>query len=300
MKIPFFKEVRIGAYLLKQKLLGRKRYPLVLMLEPLFRCNLACAGCGKIDYPGRRSSTSGSSVAECAGGGRRVRRAGGGSIRGRRTVDCISDMAADRGRHRGAPEEIRVAVHECAAAGEEARPVRAVFALSAWLGAPGRATQGARTTRSVCQEGAYDRGVERRSRRRRRAASSLQRESPPCSTAMSSRGAWPRTSSIMTDGAGRRWRHGVARLRLRARARPGALPQPPTRPRSCSAGILEPRARQAPEPVAQPVRLVPGFPRRQPVLPLHAVGQCRPATVFGWRAVPAICSAKATRRRSGN
>jgi hopanoid biosynthesis associated radical SAM protein HpnH len=51
MKIPFFKEVRIGAYLLKQKLLGRKRYPLVLMLEPLFRCNLACAGCGKIDYP---------------------------------------------------------------------------------------------------------------------------------------------------------------------------------------------------------------------------------------------------------
>jgi hopanoid biosynthesis associated radical SAM protein HpnH len=51
MDIPFFKEVRIGAYLLKQKLLGRKRYPLVLMLEPLFRCNLACAGCGKIDYP---------------------------------------------------------------------------------------------------------------------------------------------------------------------------------------------------------------------------------------------------------
>src|SRR5450755_3258807 len=51
MEIPFFKEVRIGAYLLKQKLLGRKRYPLVLMLEPLFRCNLACVGCGKIDYP---------------------------------------------------------------------------------------------------------------------------------------------------------------------------------------------------------------------------------------------------------
>jgi hopanoid biosynthesis associated radical SAM protein HpnH len=51
MVLPFFKERRIGAYLLKQKLTGRKRYPLVLMLEPLFRCNLACAGCGKIDYP---------------------------------------------------------------------------------------------------------------------------------------------------------------------------------------------------------------------------------------------------------
>jgi len=51
MKIPLFKEMKIAAYLLKQKWAGRERYPLVLMLEPLFRCNLACAGCGKIDYP---------------------------------------------------------------------------------------------------------------------------------------------------------------------------------------------------------------------------------------------------------
>ncbi len=51
MRIPFLKELKIGGYILKQKLNGVKRYPLVLMLEPLFRCNLACAGCGKIDYP---------------------------------------------------------------------------------------------------------------------------------------------------------------------------------------------------------------------------------------------------------
>src|SRR3569623_981089 len=51
MAIPFFKEMRIDGYLIKQKLLGRKRYPLVLMLEPLFHSNLACSGCGKIDYP---------------------------------------------------------------------------------------------------------------------------------------------------------------------------------------------------------------------------------------------------------
>jgi hopanoid biosynthesis associated radical SAM protein HpnH len=51
MAIPFLKEIRIGGYIVKQKLRGRERYPLVLMLEPLFRCNLACAGCGKIDYP---------------------------------------------------------------------------------------------------------------------------------------------------------------------------------------------------------------------------------------------------------
>ena len=41
----------VGSYVLGQRLRGRRRYPLVLMLEPLFRCNLACAGCGKIQYP---------------------------------------------------------------------------------------------------------------------------------------------------------------------------------------------------------------------------------------------------------
>ncbi|HEY1636994.1 MAG TPA: radical SAM protein, partial [Rhizomicrobium sp.] len=51
MGIPFRQAAKIGAYAVKQHLTGRKRYPLVLMLEPLFRCNLACAGCGKIDYP---------------------------------------------------------------------------------------------------------------------------------------------------------------------------------------------------------------------------------------------------------
>ena len=51
MPIPLLQKARIGAYVLRQQLVGRRRYPLVLMLEPLFRCNLACAGCGKIDYP---------------------------------------------------------------------------------------------------------------------------------------------------------------------------------------------------------------------------------------------------------
>lgn len=51
MAVPLHQAVRVGSYVMKQHLLGRKRYPLVLMLEPLFRCNLACAGCGKIDYP---------------------------------------------------------------------------------------------------------------------------------------------------------------------------------------------------------------------------------------------------------
>lgn len=51
MAIPFRYVAKIGVYLLKQHLMRVRRYPLVLMMEPLFRCNLACAGCGKIDYP---------------------------------------------------------------------------------------------------------------------------------------------------------------------------------------------------------------------------------------------------------
>ncbi|GIW70525.1 MAG: hypothetical protein KatS3mg102_0067 [Planctomycetota bacterium] len=52
MSVPISQMATVAWYVLKQRLLGRRRYPLVLMLEPLLRCNLACAGCGKIQYPG--------------------------------------------------------------------------------------------------------------------------------------------------------------------------------------------------------------------------------------------------------
>jgi len=51
MPVPVSQMVTVAGYVLRQKLRGRRRYPLVLMLEPLYRCNLACAGCGKIQYP---------------------------------------------------------------------------------------------------------------------------------------------------------------------------------------------------------------------------------------------------------
>ncbi len=51
MSIPALQKARIGAYIVKQRLLGKRRFPLVLMLEPLFQCNLRCKGCGKINYP---------------------------------------------------------------------------------------------------------------------------------------------------------------------------------------------------------------------------------------------------------
>jgi hopanoid biosynthesis associated radical SAM protein HpnH len=51
MGVPVSQMWTVVSYVLKQRIAGRSRYPLVLMLEPLFRCNLACAGCGKIQYP---------------------------------------------------------------------------------------------------------------------------------------------------------------------------------------------------------------------------------------------------------
>ncbi|MFQ5443758.1 MAG: radical SAM protein, partial [Nitrospinales bacterium] len=51
MAIPLSQALKVGFYIFKQKMRRRKRYPLVLMLEPLFRCNLECIGCGKIQKP---------------------------------------------------------------------------------------------------------------------------------------------------------------------------------------------------------------------------------------------------------
>ena len=122
MAVPFLKEMRIGAYILKQKLMGRKRYPLVLMLEPLFRCNLACIGCGKIDYPdailNRRLSVKEclDAVDEC--GAPMVAIPGGEPLIHKEIGEIVKGP--------GGAQEIRLAVHECAAAGEEAASVRAL------------------------------------------------------------------------------------------------------------------------------------------------------------------------------
>ena len=51
MAVQLQQALEVGKYLVTQRLKGRKRFPLVLMLEPLFRCNLACSGCGKIQHP---------------------------------------------------------------------------------------------------------------------------------------------------------------------------------------------------------------------------------------------------------
>ena len=72
MAMPLRQTVRLGAYLLKQKLLRKEKFPLLVELEPLFACNLKCAGCGKIQQPHDAAQAA---DAGRAGGRRRSRRA---------------------------------------------------------------------------------------------------------------------------------------------------------------------------------------------------------------------------------
>src|SRR5580765_1752459 len=104
MGVPISQMWTVASYVVGKKLRGDDRYPLVLMLEPLFRCNLACAGCGKIQYPAEilRKNLS---VEDCL-------RADGGDSR-RRAAAASTDRRDCR-RYRG-PQEVCVHVHECAA-----------------------------------------------------------------------------------------------------------------------------------------------------------------------------------------
>ena len=95
MPVPLRQTVRIGTYLMKQKLFGRKKFPLIVELEPLFACNLACAGCGKIQYP-KDILKKRMSVEDAIRGDRGVRRADGLDRR-RRAADPPRDPR-DRAR----------------------------------------------------------------------------------------------------------------------------------------------------------------------------------------------------------
>jgi len=139
LSIALHQALTVGAYVVRQHLSCRKRYPLVLMLEPLFRCNLACAGCGKIDYPdpilNQRMSVADAlgAIDEC---GAPVVVMAGASHCCTRTCpkSCGGAIARKKFRHR---------LHNSAAAGKDARsvPAEPLFQL---VGAPGRRSRHAR------------------------------------------------------------------------------------------------------------------------------------------------------------
>ena len=262
---------------------GRKRYPLVLMLEPLFRCNLACVGCGKIDYPDAILNQR-LSVAGMPRRGRRVRRADGGDPR-RRAADPQGDRR-DRQGHRRA-QEVRLAVHQRAAARKEAASVRAV-ALSVLLG-PSRRPEGASR-----QVGVPGRRVRARGRRRSRPRKAKGFTVNVNATIFDGHAAEDIAAFLDFCQGARRRRHDLARLRLRARARPGALPQPPQDQGAVPRRV---RARQGQEAgsSSSPACSSTSSPATRPTTARR--GACRRATSSAGRG-PAICSAKATPRPS--
>ena len=159
MSVPVSQMWTVASYVIRQKLARRKQYPLVLMLEPLFRCNLACAGCGKIQYPAhvlKRQLTPEEcfrAVDECG--------APDGFDPRRRAADAPADRQ-DRRRPGGA-QEVHLPVHQCAAAEGEAPPLQAEQ-VPDLLRPPGRAERAPRF------RGLPRRRLRHRGRRRPRSA----------------------------------------------------------------------------------------------------------------------------------
>ncbi len=125
MPVPLNQALRVGAYVVRQHLSGRKRYPLVLMLEPLFRCNLACNGCGKIDYPSEILNQR-LSVAQCLEavdecGAPVVAIAGGEPLLHRDMPEIVE-------KHPGTGQ-VHLPLHQRITVGEKARSVQAAQKL---------------------------------------------------------------------------------------------------------------------------------------------------------------------------
>ena len=152
MGIPLRQQIKVGAYILKQHLAGRKRYPLVLMLEPLFRCNLACAGCGKIDYPDAILNKR-LSVEECLDA---VDECGAPVVvdRRRRAAAAQGDAGDRRGHPRAARITSSSAPMRCCSRSRSSSTSRTALHLDIHL--DGDKEQ---HDRAVCQEGVYDRAV---------------------------------------------------------------------------------------------------------------------------------------------
>ena len=152
MSVPVSQMWTVASYVIRQKLARRKQYPLVLMLEPLFRCNLACAGCGKIQYPAhvlKRQLTPEEcfrAVDECG--------APGGFDPGRRTAHAPRNRQDCR--RPGGAQEVHLPVHQRLTA-EGKDPSLQAHQVPDLQRAPGR-TEGAPRLRRMPRGRIRDRG----------------------------------------------------------------------------------------------------------------------------------------------
>ncbi len=259
MAVPLQQAVRVGSYVVKQHLMGRKRYPLVLMLEPLFRCNLACAGCGKIDYPdeilNQRISVADALYAAEECGAPVVSIAGGepllhkelpqiveGLIKQKRFVYlCTNALLLEKKMHLYKPNPF--------------------FTWSVHL-------DGSKDEhdKSVCQTGVYEKAVE-----------AIKAARPPVSAATSTApSSTAPIRNVRRSSSTTSWRWAWTAspfpgLFLRARARSAALPESQ---QDQAAVPRHPRQGQRRQEVGvQSVLAVPRLSGRQPDLSLHPLGQ---------------------------
>ena len=250
----------VGSYVARKELSGTKRYPLVLMLEPLFRCNLACAGCGKIDYPDKilnerlpladalhAMDECGAPVVVIAGGEpllhKELPQMVEGAIAKKKWVTvCTNALLLEKHLPKYKPNKY--------------------FNWSIHLDG-----DTAMHDKSVCQKGVYDKALSAL----KKAKAMGFRVTINCTLFNDAK---PDEVASFLDEAKTWGIEGitvVAGLRLRTRAGPAALPEPLE---DQGAVPLDPRKGQRRQGVAVlPVHPVHGFPGGQPAVQLHPLGQ---------------------------
>jgi hopanoid biosynthesis associated radical SAM protein HpnH len=261
MGLPLRQAAKIGAYVMKKHLSGGK-YPLVLMLEPLFRCNLECAGCGKIDYPdpilNQRLSVAKclEAVDEC--GAPIVVLAGGEPLLHREIEEIVEGIIARK-----------KFVYLCTNALLLEKKIdlfkpNPYFAWTVHLDGDKEDHD-----HSVCQDGVYDRAVEAI-----RHAKSLGFRVNINATLFNT--ADPERMANFFDAVTDMGIHGITVSPGYAYERAPDqehFPQPAAH-QGAVPRHLPPRPQAAL--VVQPIEPLPRFSRRQPELSLHAVGQSVP------------------------
>ena len=242
MPMPLRQSLRVGSYLMRQKLAGNKKFPLLVELEPLYQCNLECAGCGKIQHPDhvlrRRMGVEQAiaAIEEC--GAPMVSIAGGEPL----IHPEIDKIAAELVRR-------KKFVFLCTNALLMERKMEKFKPSPYFAWAVHIDGLRERHDASVCREGVFDKAVA--------AIRAAQREGFRVTT----------NTTFFTHDSPDTVR--LPRLRLREGARRRALPRRRADPRALPRSL---RRRAAATLATEPQPCVPGLPRGQDGLRLHGVG----------------------------
>ena len=287
MAIPLLQMYRVAKYLAGRKLRGDKRYPLVLMLEPLFQCNLACAGCGKIDYPKeilqKRVSVEDAlkAVDEC--GAPMVSIPGGEPLIHKEMPQIVAGIVARKKFVYLCTNAILLAKHI-----DEYQP-SPYLTFSIHLDGNRE-----RHDESVCQEGVFDKAVAairlaRGKGFRVTINCTLFNGENPDHVAEFFDTAMSLGIEGITVSPGYSYHHAPRQDVFLGR----------TRASSCSARSSSARNGRPARVVVQSLRPVPGFPRGKPDLPVHALEQSDLQRVRLAAAVLSACPTRDMRRATG-